>query len=298
MSRRAASRRNNGGAAPMTLPAWPEMVDGCRRLTVAVPEIILPTHRFSIVQVRPYRMPIGWSVNLHEHAFYEASLLLDGATRYPGTEQPLGPGHVYFHGPHVPHDWAANQGECRRLIFWFTVEPAVSMPEPSAWPVLPDVLADAVKLLDLLRKPSPGWQNQAAARLGIILSRLIALGDLPLADSDARKTTEQLVSQVDAFLADNFRHTIRLDDVANTIGVSMSGLIHRYRQVTGSTVGQKLLELRMDETVHLLKTTDLPLKSICQQVGLTDPAYLCRLFRRYYRTSPGEYRAAVRQDQE
>ncbi len=240
-------------------------------------------------------MPLGWSVNLHEHAFYEASLLIDGSTRYPSgpARQPLLPGHLYFHGPHVPHDWTSNESECLRLIFWFTVEPSVVLPTPSSWPMLPEMLLDARVLLALLRKPSPGWQNQAAARLGAILSRIVALGDLPLAVTELHRPAGQLVTQVDAFLTDNLRHAICLEDVANAMGISMSGLIHRYRQYAGTTVGQKLVVLRMAQTVHLLKTTDLPLKSICAQVGLNDPTYLCRLFKRYYRTSPGEYRARL-----
>lgn len=276
------------------LPSWADMVHGCLRLTAAVPEIVLPTHRFSIVQVRPYRMPIGWTVNLHQHAFYEASLLLQGQTHYGGEtgprQQRLKPGHVYYHAPYVPHAWRANRGACVRLILWFSVEPAVPLPAPDRWPVLPGLLGDAIRLLQLVAHPTPGWQNHAAARLGAILSQLVTLGQFPReADTDLQ-LADTFTTQVDSFLADNLRYPIQLTDIANAVGVSASGLVHRYRQGTGATVGQKLLALRMEEAVHLLKTTGLPLKAVCDQVGVSEPAYLCRLFKRYYRVSPGEYR--------
>lgn len=271
------------------------MVSGCRRLTAAVPELLLPTHHFTILQVRPYRMPVGWSVNVHEHAFFEVSIILEGSTAYPSESgrpgQVLHPGHVYFHGPHVPHSWRSNAGESLRMICWFNVDPVVQMTEPARWPNIPQSLTDAAALMDVIRRQTPGWQNQAAARLGAILSRIIAMGNIPPVTQVAPNGVLDLVPQVDAFLGDNFKHHIQLEDVANAVGTSVSSLIHRYRQIAGTTVGQRLLALRMDETAHLLKTTNIPLKKICDQVGLSDPAYLCRLFRRYFRTSPGEYRS-------
>lgn len=279
------------------LPAWPEMVSGCKRLTAAVPEVVLARHTVGILQVRPYLMPRGWSVNVHEHSFYEASIVLRGSASARDAAgrngQKLPAGHVYFHGPHAPHNWAATDEECLRLILWFTVDPAVPVIPPKRWPQWPEVLFDAAQLLQVVRRATPGWIDQAGARLAAILARVLTMGELPEDDATAFGAAAKFVPAVDAFLNDNLKHPISLADIAAAVGVSQSGLIHRYRKEAGVSVGQRLLALRMEEAARLLKHTDLPLKAICPQVGLSDPAYLCRLFKRYFRASPGEYRSSA-----
>lgn len=273
------------------LPSWKDMVTGCRKLTVAVPELVLPQHTLRMVQIRPFRMPRGWSIHAHKHSFYEASVILQGAARTKEEpQQELTAGHVYFHGPGSSHSWGAPSRSCLRILFWFSVEPNVKVPVPMQWPQWPVLLYDIAELLWGACREVPGWRDQAAARLGVILSRILTLGDLPSTPIEIPKVEEAWLRTVDAFLADNLQRSISLADVAACAGVSLSTLIHKYHRITGGSIGQKLLSLRMEAASHLLTTTSLPLKAICAQVGIEEPAYFCRLFKRYFRATPSEYR--------
>ncbi|HEY3378073.1 MAG TPA: AraC family transcriptional regulator [Armatimonadota bacterium] len=269
-------------------PPWPELLAGCARLASTIPEIVLPDHRLCVLQLRPYQMAPGWTIRAHEHSYYEANVILAGAA-HAGT-QTLTPGHLFVHGPHVAHHWRAEE-PCLRLILGFTVEPPVSIPTPERWPHWPHLLYDVAQLLHEAVAGAPGWRDQSAARLAAILARVLTLGVLPETPLSGALPGDTLVGTVDAFLADNVRHPIQLEDIASVLGISVSSLTHRYRQATALSVGQRLLALRMERAAQLLAGSDLPLEEICAQVGITDAPYLCRLFQRYFRTTPGRYRA-------
>ena len=55
-----------------------------------------------------------------------------------------------------------------------------------------------------------------------------------------------------------------------------------------------LNEIRLSHAVQLLETTDRPIAEVGETVGLEDPAYFSRLFRRQYGLSPIRYRERER----
>lgn len=277
-------------------PAWNDLTERCRCLTAAIPTVVLPSRGLRIVQIRPFRMPRGWRIPPHEHSYYEANLILRGRARPAGRgARLLGPGHVFFHAPAVAHTWGTPAGPCLRLIVEFVADPPLPVREPAAWPCWPDLLDDAAKLFDLAKTQAPGWRDQAAARLGAILARILTLGDLPAsAPIEPPGGDDRLVEIVNRFLGDNLHRPIQLESVAMAAGVSLSGLTHRYRHRAGVSVGQQLMALRMEKAAHLLKTTELPLKEVARQVGIPEAAYFCRLVKRFFSDTPGEVRQRAR----
>lgn len=66
--------------------------------------------------------------------------------------------------------------------------------------------------------------------------------------------------------------------------------IRHYRQATGQTPMQAFLHRKISEASYLLETTDLPIRAIGERVGVDDPYYFSRLFRRVTGVSPTQYR--------
>ena len=212
-------------------PAWRDLVERCRRLTRAVPEIVLPSHHLRIVEIRPFRMPRGWRVPPHEHSYYEAKIILQGRARLEGRRgQEFGPGHVFFHAPKTAHTWGAPSENCLRLTVGFNTEPPLPVTIPAMWPCWPDLLRDVDFLLELARVPTPGWVDQAAARLAVILTRILTLGTLPMPVDADQGAEDRLVETVEGFLCDNLHRPINLSLVAAMVAVSVSALTHRYRR--------------------------------------------------------------------
>jgi AraC-like DNA-binding protein/quercetin dioxygenase-like cupin family protein len=272
-------------------PAWRDLAERCRRLTRAIHEIVLPSHRLGIVQIRPFRMPRGWHIPPHEHSYYEANIILQGRARLEGRRgQELRPGHVFFHAPKAAHSWGAPCENCLRLIVEFNCEPPLPVTDPAAWPCWPDLVRDVDFLLELARVPTPGWIDQAAARLAVILTRILTLGKLPMPVDTDQGAEERLVETVDAFLCDNLHRPVKLGLIAAMAAVSVSSLTHRYRKLAGISAGQRLMTLRMERAAELLKTTNLPLKDVAMQVGIPEVSYFCRMFKRYFSDTPSQLR--------
>ena len=87
---------------------------------------------------------------------------------------------------------------------------------------------------------------------------------------------------------------ISVDDVAHHLHVSRRLLDLRFREARGTTLGESILNFRLDEVRRLLRETDEPLDEIAARCGYCNPNYLRNLFRRRFVITPSAYRAAHR----
>lgn len=275
----------------MTL-SWDECVKACTAISSRLSEIVLPGHRLPVLRVFAYRMPRGWQVNLHQHSYYEMSIILSGrALDGHAPHQRLGPGHVFVHGPNQPHHWRSPWGVCQRVVICFNVDPPVPMSLPKVWPCWSHLLPVVDQMLLAAHESQPGWEDRVYARLAVLLSEALTLGTL---EHDEREQvhadTDFLAQRVDAFLDDNLSNPIRLPDVAANVGVSVSTLTHQYPILRGQTVNQRLVTLRLEQAAYLLRETDQSLAFIASAVGINQSAYFCRLFKKHFRKTPCQYR--------
>lgn len=84
---------------------------------------------------------------------------------------------------------------------------------------------------------------------------------------------------------------VQVGDLAALVGVSPSHLAALFRQATGGGVVAHHLSLKMARARRLLDTTDLTVAEVARQVGMDDPFYFSRQFRKIHGTSPTAYRA-------
>jgi AraC family transcriptional regulator of arabinose operon len=91
------------------------------------------------------------------------------------------------------------------------------------------------------------------------------------------------------------RHSART--LAQVAGVSPSRLAHLAREVTGSSLGTVIREIRIRHAARMLELTDLPVGIIADEIGLSPPSYFSRVFRRSTGLSPRAYREAKARSQ-
>jgi YesN/AraC family two-component response regulator len=78
--------------------------------------------------------------------------------------------------------------------------------------------------------------------------------------------------------------------LAKDIGLSDRQLRRRFRRVYGKTPRRYLVEVRLQRTEELLRTTDLGIEQIAQAVGYQNVAAFDRTFKRGFGVSPSELR--------
>ena len=83
-------------------------------------------------------------------------------------------------------------------------------------------------------------------------------------------------------------------EYAARCGVSLPHFLRSFHSVTGTSPQQYVLDLRMQAAKELLLDTDYPVERISAMIGIDDPLYFSRVFKKHQGVSPTAYRKAGR----
>ncbi|WP_339474515.1 AraC family transcriptional regulator [Pseudomonas sp. RL_5y_Pfl2_69] len=78
--------------------------------------------------------------------------------------------------------------------------------------------------------------------------------------------------------------------LARLAGLSRAHFSRVFTRTTGMSPAEYVLHERMKRAAHLLEMTDLSIKAVSLSVGIGDPNYFSKLFRRAFSLSPSEFR--------
>jgi transcriptional regulator GlxA family with amidase domain len=92
------------------------------------------------------------------------------------------------------------------------------------------------------------------------------------------------------YLEDRHSKPIRLDELAKASGCCPSNVIRLFQKHLKTTPMLHLQRIRMEEAAHLLTTSRLRIGEIAEKVGIGDPFYFSRLFRRHFGITASAYR--------
>ncbi len=95
-----------------------------------------------------------------------------------------------------------------------------------------------------------------------------------------------------AFIEDRLDTQLTLGGVAREAGMSQSHFCRAFKDFTGVTFREHLARLRVARAADLLRNKQLSIKDVCFEVGLNDPTYFARLFRKLTGNSPSSFRDA------
>lgn len=88
----------------------------------------------------------------------------------------------------------------------------------------------------------------------------------------------------------NYDRPITTSKVAEALGYNADYLGRIYRKVYGCTLTEAIHRRRVGVACDFLLDSNLNIEQIAQKCGYTDPDYFRRVFRRYMKISPGDYR--------
>lgn len=101
---------------------------------------------------------------------------------------------------------------------------------------------------------------------------------------------KQVSTRVVSFMEQHFNEPISLEQLSAIIGVSVSYLCRKFKEIYQVSPIQYLINLRMMKARELLTTQNrLTVKEISQKCGYADVSYFCSEFKRYFRLTPIEY---------
>ncbi len=158
----------------------------------------------------------------------------------------------------------------------------------------PELLDAALRLLRLLDRP----QDIAALAPLLeqeILYRLLTgpLGPRLLQIATADTPSNRIAHAID-WLRENYSRSLRIEDLAERVGMSASSLHHHFKAVTAMTPVQFQKQLRLHEARRLMFVERMDVGSAGYSVGYQSPSQFSREYSRLYGLSPLRDASAAR----
>lgn len=107
-------------------------------------------------------------------------------------------------------------------------------------------------------------------------------------------TTPDRLSLVMEWMTQNLNAAHTLDELAERALMSRRTFTRRFRQATGTTVGQWLLNQRLVLAQRMLETTDKPIELVAETAGFASPGLFRRCFGQTFGVKPSVYRREFR----
>lgn len=139
------------------------------------------------------------------------------------------------------------------------------------------------------REARKGYADIIRALLILIIIKVFRLMDAAPASS-ASDTHRRLVDQAIAYMKEHFSTELRLEDVAMQSFVSKHHFSRLFREVTGTRFSDYIQQLRIDQAVLLLRTTEKKVVDIAAECGFHDLKNFYVIFRKQLGCTPGDYR--------
>ncbi|NMO97857.1 response regulator transcription factor [Paenibacillus lemnae] len=100
------------------------------------------------------------------------------------------------------------------------------------------------------------------------------------------------VRDVIQYMAAHLQDKITLEDISRVAALNESYVCRLFKQETGKNIFEYLNELRIEEAKKLITSTELTIKEISLQVGISNPFYFSRLFKKWVGQSPNQYKGS------
>ncbi len=108
--------------------------------------------------------------------------------------------------------------------------------------------------------------------------------------NDKNHSNAQLVERAITYINEHFSEEISVDLLANMFNLSTYYFIRVFKQDTGYTPHDYIVNRRMASARYLLKYTQLSVKEICFNTGFSSESVFCNAFKKQHGMTPQNYR--------
>jgi len=153
---------------------------------------------------------------------------------------------------------------------------------------------EAIKygVTDYLLKPAKPADIKKAIEKAISLNSSLA----PASASNIFKnnSTQQILMETISYIEKNYKTELRLTEVAKMVHLNPQYFSRLFKKELGTTFTDYVTKIRIEKAKSLLKETNLPIYRIAVDLGFSDAAYFSKVFLKYEKESPLEYKKKAR----
>lgn len=155
-----------------------------------------------------------------------------------------------------------------------------SMPDP--YPVLRKMTAILRIFYDAVSVQEPLLSKY----LTDILTEFLLYTPLNIHSRNYTNMAEETVS----YINNHFQENVTIEELASRVGLSQYHFIRTFKNETGFTPHEYLVNTRIATAKYLLKTTRMSVKEICFASGFSGENIFCSAFKRHQGMTPLQYR--------
>lgn len=105
------------------------------------------------------------------------------------------------------------------------------------------------------------------------------------------------IRKVMAYIDEKYNTDLTLEDAAKMLFLNKNYFSEIFKKETGIGFNEYLNKVRMQKAKSLLEIRSLKINEIGDMVGYSDAAYFIKVFKKYYGTTPSEYRRMMASNQ-
>lgn len=105
-----------------------------------------------------------------------------------------------------------------------------------------------------------------------------------------RQQDDALIGDCQAWIARHYETASPVQAMITRSGLTERSFTRRFKRATGMAPMAYVHNLRLEESKHVLETTDDPVEAVAEAVGYEDASFFGRLFRRQVGLTPTQYR--------
>ena len=98
------------------------------------------------------------------------------------------------------------------------------------------------------------------------------------------------LSQVEDIIHNRYTERLTLNELGRSVGVHPVHVAREFHRRIGSTIGQQIRKLRIEQACQMLTQGNTSLAEIAQSIGFPDQSQFTRTFRNLVGVTPSEYR--------
>ncbi|KFN85874.1 AraC family transcriptional regulator [Streptococcus equinus JB1] len=112
--------------------------------------------------------------------------------------------------------------------------------------------------------------------------------------SDSNILIQNYIKQTKKIIHTQYGNPLKISDIAKKLNLNRSYLYKIFKEETGYSLKDYLIQIRMEKSADLLTSTTFHISEIANAVGFPDALAFSKAFKKYFSQSPSNYRKALK----
>jgi len=237
-----------------------------------------------------------WNLVEATDAFWRLYWPTKGSARlsHAGTTLEVVPGGLYLIPPHTPFTTDCRHSVSKWFIH-FTIAGHVGNLRPQIMVVSPTARMLALLAATCPSQPKPRMSaGEDANRFLEIIELVTLVVQECLPQLGERPEFGPLGAKVSQILRQRPKGKVTLGELARAAGLSERKLTELVTRMTGFTPIRYRLELRLNESMTLLRTSEATIDEVARRCGFPNRYYFTRMFSKHRYMTPAAFRRSAR----